>query len=98
MPKRLIPVILFLIVLTGCSPKTIYTDRLIDRPQMAVPDEPTYFPVQWMMAAIKTEGADTLYCVDSENAKNMLKNHILMREHQAVLRGLIDAMNAPKEK
>ncbi|MBI3584213.1 MAG: hypothetical protein HY096_09750 [Nitrospinae bacterium] len=40
-----------------------------------LPAEPEYYEVRWI-------GKDGLYCIDADNAKNLLKNIELMKGYQ----------------
>lgn len=66
--------------------KTVYT-----YPEVTVPEEPTYYSVKWN----KTDG---FYCVDIDNAKNLLKNYKIMNTYKDELKQLlIDLANRKRE-
>ena len=76
--------ILSLVSWAGCSSpirKTEYAKPTI--PELPAP--PEYYEVVW-------QKVDGLYCVDANNAKNLLKNRILdkgfVEQHQEIIEGL----------
>jgi len=75
---------IFLMLLVGCSSPIVKTEYI--KPTVpALPAPPDYYEVVW-------QKVDGLYCVDSGNAKNLLKNRILdkgfVEQHQEIIEGL----------
>ena len=80
----LIAVILSLVSWAGCSSPIVKTEYV--KPTIPeLPAAPDYYEVIW-------QKVDGLYCVDSDNAKNLLKNRILDKDfigqHRSIIEGL----------
>jgi hypothetical protein len=70
--------------LAGCSSPVVKTEYV--KPTIPeLPAEPDYYEIIWQKIG-------DLYCVDGQNAKNLLKNRILdkdfVQQHQEIIEGL----------
>jgi len=79
--------ILFCLSLISCSPvvKGMVKTEYIKQEIPELPEEPSYYKVEWH----KVNGS---YCVDKENAKNLLKNIELMRGYSQELRLILEEL------
>ena len=73
-----------LMLLVGCSSQIVKTEYI--KPTVpALPAPPDYYEVAWRKVG-------ELYCVDADNAKNLLKNKRLQddytEQHEAIIEGL----------
>jgi len=76
--------------LIGCSPLGLTTSKIVKteyvRPELQeVPEEPSYYKVEFF----ETNGS---YCLDPENAKNLLKNIELMRGYCSELKLILESL------
>ena len=73
--------ILCLILLTGCGTitKTIYIEKEIPY----IPTKPEYYSVEW-------QSMTGLYCIDEDNAINLLKNRELDKSYQEEIRNILE--------
>lgn len=81
--KNLLAIIVlmtFVLSFTGCSNQVVKTVYI--KPDFEIPVEPTYYSVDW------TKIEDN-YCVDKENAKNLLKNYLILRTYNQELKKLL---------
>jgi hypothetical protein len=74
--------------LIGCSPFRLTTSKIVKTEYVSpelqeVPEEPSYYRIEFF----KTNGS---YCLDPENAKNLLKNIELMRGYCSELRLILE--------
>ena len=70
--------------LTGCTPaRQIVKTEYVYQTVPPLPAEPEYYPVVFGRCA---EG----YCLDEENAKNLLKNMAIEDAHTAELKGILE--------
>lgn len=94
--RRLI-LILFLLSSTACSTAPLVKTEYIRQEIPPLPAAPDYYDVLWQIAPLPSgERTDarggSLYCLDEENAKNLLKNIILLRARAAELAGILESM------
>jgi len=76
---------LYCLSLIGCSGNQIVRTEYI-KPQIPeIPEEPGYYSVKW-----HEESGN--YCVDADNAKNLLKNIELMRGYQHELKTILEEL------
>lgn len=75
-----------LMLLTGCihQSKIVKTEYI--KPEIPpLPESPQYYSVEFLKK-------DDLYCLDRENAKNLLKNRELDKAYQEELRTIIESL------
>jgi hypothetical protein len=75
-------------VLTGPARqivKTEYIKQQVPEP----PAEPAYYTVTW-------QAGDGRYCLDPENAKNLLKNTEIMKANKNEMRGILIDLRGAK--
>lgn len=78
---------IFWIALTGCS--TIHSIEYIKQSIPELPEAPDYYSVMWQ----KWDGN---YCVDEDNAKNLLKNRTLDKGYQMELKDILEGLKNGK--
>ncbi len=75
--------ILCLLSLIGCS-RLVQTKYI--KPEIPdIPEKPEYYDVQWFKI-------DSNYCVNKENAKNLLKNKAIDDAYQQKLRLILQSL------
>jgi hypothetical protein len=75
--------ILFCTSLIGCSSsKQIVKTEYIKQQVSELPKEPEYYEVKW-------QEKNGIYCVDKDNAKNLLKNRELDKGYQEEMREIL---------
>lgn len=62
----------------GCGGRVITKVEYI-YPDVVVPEEPTYYVVQW-------QKVDNYYCVDIDNVKSLLKNYFILKAYKDELK------------
>lgn len=77
-------VILLLICLMACSqiPQQITKTEYIEKTIPYIPEKPEYYKVNFIKK-------DNLYCVDEVNAKNLLKNKVLLDNYTKELEDIL---------
>lgn len=73
----------------GCSSQQIVKTEYIKQYVPELPTEPNYYSVKWNML-------NMYYCLDLENAKNLLKNYELMRGYQVEMRTILERLKEEK--
>jgi hypothetical protein len=82
--------------LIGCSTRQIVKTEYIRQQVAGLPKEPEYYPVQWQHPPVSPltkggiEGGG--YCLDEDNAKNLLKNRELDKGYQEEMRRILEGM------
>lgn len=79
---------LFCVSLTAC--KQIIKTEYIKQQIPELPKEPEMYPVAWA-------GVNGMYCVDAENAKNLLKNWELNKGNRQELRKILEQLKEEKK-
>ena len=77
--NRMFPVLTLVFVISCAEKEYVYMEPVFP----AIPPEPVYFPVKW-------KPVNGLYCLDKENARNLLRNVELMRGYQRKLRTILE--------
>ena len=77
--NRMFPGLILVLSLSCAEKEYVYVEPVFP----SIPPEPVYFPVQWRTV-------DNLYCLDEENAQNLLKNIELMKGYQKKLKTILE--------
>ena len=86
MKKKIILMTLCLICLTACSSeRQVIKTEYIKQQIPPLPAEPQYYPVEFRKI-------DNNYCLDAQNAKNLLKNRELDKGYQQELREILQGL------
>lgn len=85
---------LFCVSLTACSRQIVKTEY-IKQQVPELPKEPEYYPVIWVNRLIGE--SVNRYCLDAENAKNLLKNRELEKGYQRELRKILEQIKGEKK-
>lgn len=72
---------IFVLILTACGNKSIVKTEYI-YPSITIPEEPSYYEVKW-------KKIDNNYCIDSENAKFLLKNYLIITTYKEELKNIL---------
>ena len=80
---------LFCMSLIGCSSKQIVKTEYIRQQVPDLPQEPEYYPVVW-------HNKLGFYCLDAENAKNLLKNRELDKGYQEEMKTILQSLKEQK--
>jgi hypothetical protein len=81
---------LFLLSLTACSGNQVVRTEYIRPDIPELPEEPEYYIVKWQK--VGAYGDTPLYCLDADDAKNLMKNIELMKGYQDELREIIEGL------
>ena len=81
--------------LTACSSRQIIKTEYIKQQIPELPKEPEYYSVQWQVITplhppLDKGGIERGYCVDADNAKNLLKNRELGKGYQQELKIILE--------
>lgn len=83
--RRLIIAILCLLSLTACSHAPLVKTEYI-RPEVpAIPAMPQMYDVRF-------QASGGCYCLDEDNAKNLLKNILLLQAHDTAVTGILESL------
>ena len=86
---------LFCASLTACSPRQAVKTEYIKQTIPELPKEPEYYPEKWQVITplhppLDKGGIERGYCVDADNAKNLLKNRELGKGYQQELKIILE--------
>lgn len=103
MLKKLFVILISTIVLSSCTtlkdaPVPIDTSQYnivtSTIEPFQIPPEPVWFGVVWDKGCPNTQSQIcSLYCLDEQNAKNLLKNHELTKSYINQLKDIIKTLN-----
>ncbi len=83
--KILLVTILFCLSLIGCSSNQVVRTEYIRPDIPPIPEEPEYYNVQW-------QKINKSYCLDADNAINLLKNIEFMKGYQLELKTMLEEL------
>ncbi len=100
--RRLILLILFLLSSTACSTATLVKPEYVRQQVPPLPAAPEFYEVRFVLVddnycaqrlgvkIVQVSGTPPLYGLNEENAKNLIKDVLLLQAHDSELAGILE--------